>query len=231
MQKIAKRAIVIMAVALCATVTATGANGIVFSGLGISRRRLGRLGLFRFMDTSFHCTDHVLPDSCRNVGGSVMNKSMAAFESSSPSIKIGKDWKCHQQPRQVYILQQQRHRSTSTQVNDADTGEFYANSQSFPDFSSLGITSPALLRRLTSPPLGLKRPSAVQAAVFETISRGNNDVIVGAETGESFCFERGCCLVHEIHRQEKKISYSFLLATPGTKRIGQNVLILVTIGG
>jgi superfamily II DNA/RNA helicase len=38
---------------------------------------------------------------------------------------------------------------------------------------------------LTSKPLGLKRPSAVQAAVFETIIRGDDDVIVGAETGES----------------------------------------------
>jgi hypothetical protein len=77
-----------------------------------------------------------------------------------------------------------RHRSSSTRVHDADTGGFFANPKSYPDFPSLGITSPVLLKRLTSKPLGLKRPSAVQAAVFETISRGNDDVIVGAETGE-----------------------------------------------
>lgn len=78
-----------------------------------------------------------------------------------------------------------RYRS-STKVNDADTGEFFANPQSFPDFESLGITSPSLLKRLTSPPLGLKRPSAVQAAIFDTVSKGNCDVIVGAETGKHF---------------------------------------------
>ena len=79
-----------------------------------------------------------------------------------------------------------RYRS-STKVNDADTGEFFANPQSFPDFESLGITSPPLLKRLTSPPLGLKRPSAVQAAIFDTLSKGDCDVIVGAETGKLCC--------------------------------------------
>ena len=78
-----------------------------------------------------------------------------------------------------------RYRS-STKVNDADTGEFFANPQSFPDFESLGITSPSLLKRLTSPPLGLKRPSAVQAAIFDTVAKGNCDVIGGAETGKHF---------------------------------------------
>jgi hypothetical protein len=85
---------------------------------------------------------------------------------------------------QDLIVLPRRHRSSSTRVHDADTGEFFANPTSYPDFPSLGITSPVLLKRLTSKPLGLKRPSAVQAAVFETISRGNDDVIVGAETGE-----------------------------------------------
>ena len=77
-----------------------------------------------------------------------------------------------------------RHRSSS-QVNDADVGEFFANPETFPDFSSLGITSTALLNRLTSPPNSLQRPSAVQASAYETIINGGNDVIVGAETGES----------------------------------------------
>jgi hypothetical protein len=90
----------------------------------------------------------------------------------------------HQQQHQKIQLPR-RHRSSSTRINDADTGEFFANPKSYPDFVSLGITSSVLLNRLTTKPgLGLTRPSAVQAAVFETISRGEEDVIVGAETGE-----------------------------------------------
>jgi hypothetical protein len=69
-------------------------------------------------------------------------------------------------------------------MNDADIGEFFANPETFPDYSSLGVTSPALLDRLSSPPNSLRRPSAVQAAAYEIISGGENNVIVGAETGE-----------------------------------------------
>ena len=104
-------------------------------------------------------------------------------------------WNCynyrHHSQQQQQIQSPRRHRTSSTRVNDADSGEFYANPKSYPDFVSLGITSPILLNRLTSKPgLGLTRPSAVQAAVFETISRGEEDVIVGAETGELILF---CC--------------------------------------
>ena len=91
----------------------------------------------------------------------------------------------HQQQHQQIQLPRRHRSSSSTRINDADTGEFYANPKSYPDFESLGITSSVLLNRLTTKPgLGLTRPSAVQAAVFETISRGEEDVIVGAETGE-----------------------------------------------
>ena len=91
----------------------------------------------------------------------------------------------HHAQQQQQIQSPRRHRTSSTRVNDADTGEFYANPKSYPDFVSLGIASSVLLNRLTSKSgLGLTRPSAVQAAVFETISRGEEDVIVGAETGE-----------------------------------------------
>lgn len=106
--------------------------------------------------------------------------------------------------RQHPIQLPRRHRSSSTRVNDADTGEFYANSKSFPDFSSLGITSPVLLKRLTSKPLGLKRPSAVQAAVFETISRGEEDVIVGAETGSGKTLAYLMPLVEDILKRKRE---------------------------
>lgn len=193
MQRIAISAIAIMAAALCVAVTASGARGgsiVLRRGEGIARRRVDHRGFAQLIDT------YALSNFCREDVGKLLlnNKSVTAFMASSPSVRImskgmGKNQEqYHRRHQECNIFQQQqqqhRHRSSSTQVNDADTGEFYANPISYPDFSSLGITSPALLRRLTSPPLGLKRPSAVQAAVFETISRGNNDVIVGAETGE-----------------------------------------------
>ncbi|KAL3815688.1 LOW QUALITY PROTEIN: hypothetical protein ACHAXA_004868 [Cyclostephanos tholiformis] len=103
---------------------------------------------------------------------------------------------------QDLIVLPRRHRSSSTRVHDADTGEFFANPTSYPDFPSLGITSPVLLKRLTSKPLGLKRPSAVQAAVFETISRGNDDVIVGAETGSGKTLAYLMPLVDDILRRK-----------------------------
>lgn len=73
-------------------------------------------------------------------------------------------------------------REQPTVVKDADTGEFFANSELYPNFESIGVTSATLLDRLSSPPLNLKHPSAVQAAAFDTISRGEN-AIIGAETG------------------------------------------------
>lgn len=190
MQIIEKHAIVIMAAALCATVTvtATCARGVTLGCLDIGRRRFGRRCLAQFINKSSFFTDNFRPVPCRGVGKILNNKSGVAFVSSSPSVRtkgISED-KQQRYKRHPHSQQQPQCGSSFTQVNDADMGEFYANPKSFPDFSSLGITSSALLRRLTSPPLSLKRPSAVQAAVFETISRGKHDVIVGAETGESF---------------------------------------------
>lgn len=121
--------------------------------------------------------------------------SSTAFISLSPPeqrIKNNHDRHHQKQQQQQLIRPFHSKNRSSTRVNDADTGEFYANPESFPDFGSLGITSSALLKRLTSKPLRLERPSAVQAAVFETISAGDNNVIIGAETGELYdsCISR-----------------------------------------
>eukprot|EP00571_Detonula_confervacea_P015601 CAMPEP_0172308216 /NCGR_PEP_ID=MMETSP1058-20130122/8884_1 /TAXON_ID=83371 /ORGANISM="Detonula confervacea, Strain CCMP 353" /LENGTH=658 /DNA_ID=CAMNT_0013020583 /DNA_START=83 /DNA_END=2059 /DNA_ORIENTATION=+ len=102
------------------------------------------------------------------------------------------------------IQQRQRRYRSSTQVNDADTGEFFANPKTHPDFASLGITSPSLLNRLTSKPLRLKRPSAVQAAVFDTISRGEKDVIVGAETGSGKTLAYLLPLVEDVLKRKRE---------------------------
>lgn len=158
--------------ALCANTAAMmGTRGIVLDRLGSARRRIDIISSFQANDTS---------SSRRKPMTFLSNRRMAFVSVSQPERTsiLFRDQAFHWSQRQI-------HRSSTTRMNDADTGEFYANPESFPDFPSLGITSPALLRRVTSPPLSLKRPSAVQAAVFEPISRGNSDIIVGAETGKT----------------------------------------------
>jgi len=98
----------------------------------------------------------------------------------------------------------QEETSTENTNNNADTGGFYANSQTHPDFASLGITSPSLLNRLSSPPLRLGRPSAVQAATFDAISRGENDIIVGAETGSGKTLAYLLPLVEDVLKRKRE---------------------------
>ncbi|KAL7442936.1 hypothetical protein ACHAXM_008626 [Skeletonema potamos] len=88
-------------------------------------------------------------------------------------------------------------------IDDVDKGEFFANSEIYPDFQSIGITSASLLDRLSSPPLNLKRPSAVQAAAFETISRGEN-TIVGAETGSGKTLAYLLPLVEDVLKRKRE---------------------------
>eukprot|EP00584_Thalassiosira_punctigera_P024734 CAMPEP_0172553630 /NCGR_PEP_ID=MMETSP1067-20121228/51314_1 /TAXON_ID=265564 ORGANISM="Thalassiosira punctigera, Strain Tpunct2005C2" /NCGR_SAMPLE_ID=MMETSP1067 /ASSEMBLY_ACC=CAM_ASM_000444 /LENGTH=696 /DNA_ID=CAMNT_0013341845 /DNA_START=214 /DNA_END=2304 /DNA_ORIENTATION=+ len=113
-----------------------------------------------------------------------------------------------QQSSRIVLRQQsssaQAELSSETTHNDADIGEFFANPQTYPDFSSLGITSQSLLTRLSSPPLSLQHPSAVQAAVFDTISRGENDVIVGAETGSGKTLAYLLPLVEDVLKRKRE---------------------------
>jgi superfamily II DNA/RNA helicase len=107
-------------------------------------------------------------------------------------------------------LSQQKQQQEDTNDTDGDglSSPFFASATAFPDFASIGIQSPVLLRRLEA--LGLTRPTAVQAAAFAMISsspppaspslshdhdqnkepdeqapeqRKQGDVTVGAETG------------------------------------------------
>ncbi|KAL3804709.1 hypothetical protein HJC23_008524 [Cyclotella cryptica] len=93
--------------------------------------------------------------------------------------------------------------STSRKELPTDTSEFYADPARYPDFASLGISSPALLQRLSSPPLNLSRPSAVQAATFDTISLGEN-VIVGAETGTGKTLAYLLPLVEDVLKRKRE---------------------------
>ena len=93
--------------------------------------------------------------------------------------------------------------STNRRDLPTDTAEFYADPSRYPDFASLGISSPALLQRLSSPPLNLSRPSAVQAATFDTISRGEN-VIVGAETGTGKTLAYLLPLVEDVLKRKRE---------------------------
>lgn len=49
------------------------------------------------------------------------------------------------------------------------------------DFATMGVQSPALLRRLSQ--MGLERPTAVQHAAYTQIRESQSDVTIGAETG------------------------------------------------
>jgi superfamily II DNA/RNA helicase len=121
--------------------------------------------------------------------------------------------------RQNALIQHQqivpfRHRiqplSLSSTVQEDDTlkkltntTDFFASNELYPDFASLGITSPALLSRLTSPPLNLARPSSIQAASYNAIFRGDN-VIVGAETGTGKTLAYLLPLVEDVLRRKRE---------------------------
>ena len=72
--------------------------------------------------------------------------------------------------------------SSAAPFSSAREESFFADRDEFPDFASLGIQSPILLRRLKDQ-LKLERPTAVQAAAFQEIASGATDVTIGAETG------------------------------------------------
>lgn len=164
--------------AMCAKVIAVGARGAVGRGVANTHQRIIN-------------NHHVLLRSGEHTTTRALGSNTLAFTTlSSPSSQRINNHVSRQKQQQqqsatlpFHHQQHQRRHRSSTQVNEADSGEFFANPETNPDFASLGITSQRLLDRLSSPPLGLKRPSAVQAAVFDTISQGETDVIVGAETG------------------------------------------------
>jgi superfamily II DNA/RNA helicase len=109
------------------------------------------------------------------------------------SIRIPQSWRYHHDDRSSGIAHRCRvfpasrpRPSSSIRTNslasassvDADNVFF---SQDHADFASLGIQSPVLLERIEA--LGLRRPTAVQAAAYRDISAAEGDVMVGAETG------------------------------------------------
>ncbi len=147
--------------------------------------------------------------------GRVERRSVTAFATLFPARKctnmIGTSEQSNVQHRAVPTLrlfsssngEADEGEQTTKEVDTSaiDTGEFYANPETFPDFASLGITSPILLKRLSS--LGLTRPSAVQAAVFSTISKGE-DVIIGSETGSGKTLAYLAPLVDDILRRKRE---------------------------
>lgn len=71
---------------------------------------------------------------------------------------------------------------------ETNTNSFFAPTDQYPNFESIGITSSILLQRI-SENLKLERPSAVQASTFKELSgdKIKNNVIMGAETGSGVC--------------------------------------------
>lgn len=144
--------------------------------------------------------------------GDVVRTSVMAFTTLSPGSKfshtIGASKQRYIQHKTFPAIRplsssSQEWEQTTNKVDTSavDSGEFYANPETFPDFASLGITSPILLKRLSS--LGLTRPSAVQAAVFSTISKGE-DVIIGSETGSGKTLAYLAPLIDDILRRKRE---------------------------
>jgi len=214
MRKIASNLITMAA--LCANAIVMGARGGVGVGRVASNHQTIKrsfLGLSRSASSYSHNTlaQNMHRGQMANTFGST---SMAFVLLPSSDQIMGKyGYRQHrrsqQQCSQLVLRQQlsssaQVEQSTDDTNSDADNGEFYAYPQTYPDFASLGITSPSLLNRLSSPPLSLTRPSAVQAAVFDTILRGDKDVIVGAETGSGKTLAYLLPLVEDILKRKRE---------------------------
>mmetsp|Transcript_14279 Transcript_14279/g.29067 ORF Transcript_14279/g.29067 Transcript_14279/m.29067 type:complete len:717 (+) Transcript_14279:104-2254(+) len=147
--------------------------------------------------------------------GDVVRTSVMAFTTLTPGSKFSHDLGTLKQknfqhrtfpairPLSSSFGEAQEAEQTTNRVDTSaiGSGDFYAHPETFPDFASLGITSPILLKRLSS--LGLTRPSAVQAAVFSTISKGE-DVIIGSETGSGKTLAYLAPLVDDILRRKRE---------------------------
>lgn len=92
------------------------------------------------------------------------------------------------------------------------TDDFFASSETFPSFESIGIKSPALIERVQTmlntneSDMGKEpQPSAVQAASFRAILSGN-DVTIGAETGSGKTLAYLLPLLDDILQRKKEAS-------------------------
>lgn len=90
---------------------------------------------------------------------------------------------------------------------ETNTNSFFAPTDQYPNFESIGITSSILLQRI-SENLKLERPSAVQASAFKELSgdKIKNNVIMGAETGSGKTLAYLLPLVNEILERKKAIA-------------------------
>lgn len=152
-----------------------------------------------------------LRSSSVSIPKSLFNTGSLAFQSIATQQRL------RLFPRQNALVQHHqivpfRHRiqPLSSTVHEDDTlkkltnaTDFFANNSLYPDFASLGLTSPALLSRLSRPPLNLLRPSSVQAASYNAIARGDN-VIVGAETGTGKTLAYLLPLVEDVLRRKRE---------------------------
>lgn len=92
------------------------------------------------------------------------------------------------------------------------TDDFFASSEAFPSFESIGIRSPILIERVRtmlntneSDMDKEPQPSAVQAASFRAILSGN-DVTIGAETGSGKTLAYLLPLLDDILQRKKEAS-------------------------
>lgn len=193
--------------ALCANVMAMGARGGVGVGRGASAQHaLHRRVLGHARSASSHSCAFTTP--CIPMRQGCGGRGVARGAHAAPTWLERRASLAHADRQRRRLHRGQLSNSLSardgdTPTSEADVGEFFANPATHPDFASLGITSPSLLQRLSSPPLSLQRPSAVQAAVFDTIARGGNDIIVGAETGSGKTLAYLLPLVEDVLKRKR----------------------------
>ncbi|KAL7555675.1 hypothetical protein ACA910_016343 [Epithemia clementina (nom. ined.)] len=90
--------------------------------------------------------------------------------------------------------------SSSAAANNNEGGFF---SETVPDFASLGIQSPVLLRRVKQ--LGFQRPTSAQAEVFQDIRSGSVNITLGAETGSGKTLAYLLPLMDDILQRKQKL--------------------------
>jgi len=109
-------------------------------------------------------------------------------------------------PSTWHYNSQQRLFSSSSDTNspqDNNSSEEGIFADSSVTFESMGITSPILLKRLQR--LGLERPTAVQAAAFESLSTlPRTDLTIGAETGSGKSFAYLLPILDDILQQKQQ---------------------------
>ncbi|GKZ00723.1 hypothetical protein MPSEU_001024200 [Mayamaea pseudoterrestris] len=133
---------------------------------------------------------------------------------------------------QCFSTSASTHHHSSSDDNAAQSNNIFADDSV--SFESMGVTSTVLMSRIKA--LGLERPTAVQAASFETIASGS-DVTIGAETGSGKTLAYLLPLLNEIFisKQDGKLAtYDYaraLILVPNKELVQQVARMAKSLAG